>query len=123
MVKSGFAFILSPELIVLAAGETGIQLPVAKWALQHADLSTEAPRRNIPKAAKRFVYRLMVFYIVGTLVITVIVASNDDLLLQGVNSGESNAGASPFVIGIKRAGIRTLDHIINAGKQTVVAES
>ncbi|KAL8991889.1 MAG: hypothetical protein Q9169_007565 [Polycauliona sp. 2 TL-2023] len=96
LVKSGFAFILSPELIVLAAGET------------------EAPRRNIPKAAKRFIYRLMVFYILGSLVISVIVASDDDLLLQGVNSGESNAGASPFVIGIKRAGIRTLDHIINA---------
>ncbi|KAL8766235.1 MAG: hypothetical protein Q9209_006923 [Squamulea sp. 1 TL-2023] len=96
LVKSGFAFILSPELIVLAAGET------------------EAPRRNIPKAAKRFVYRLMVFYILGTLVITVIVASNDELLLQGVESGKTNAGASPFVIGIKRAGIRTLDHIINA---------
>ncbi|KAI4132314.1 MAG: hypothetical protein LQ338_000775 [Usnochroma carphineum] len=96
LVKSGFAFILSPELIVLAAGET------------------EAPRRNIPKAARRFVYRLTFFYILGTLVITVIVASNDDLLLQGVNSGKTNAGASPFVIGIKRAGIRVLDHIINA---------
>ncbi|KAL8826646.1 MAG: hypothetical protein Q9170_007321 [Blastenia crenularia] len=96
LVKSGFAFILSPELIVLAAGET------------------EAPRRNIPKAAKRFVYRLTVFYILGTFVISVIVASNDDLLLQGVNSGKTNAGASPFVVGIKRAGIRVLDHIINA---------
>ncbi|KAL8729056.1 MAG: hypothetical protein Q9166_004973 [cf. Caloplaca sp. 2 TL-2023] len=96
LVKSGFAFILSPELIVLAAGET------------------EAPRRNIPKAAKRFVYRLMVFYILGTLVITVIVASDDDLLLQGINSGKTNAGASPFVVGIKRAGIRSLDHVINA---------
>ncbi|KAL8756959.1 MAG: hypothetical protein Q9184_004334 [Pyrenodesmia sp. 2 TL-2023] len=96
LVKSGFAFILSPELIVLAAGET------------------EAPRRNIPKAASRFIYRLMFFYIVGTLVISVIVASDDELLLQGVESGKANAGASPFVIGIKRAGIRTLDHIINA---------
>lgn len=58
----------------------------------------------------------MFFYILGTLVISVIVASNDDLLLQGVNSGKTNAGASPFVIGIKRAGIPVLDHIINAGK-------
>ncbi|KAL9596584.1 MAG: hypothetical protein Q9219_005711 [cf. Caloplaca sp. 3 TL-2023] len=97
LVKSGFAFILSPEVIVLAAGET------------------DAPRRNIPKAAKRFVYRLAFFYILGTLVISVIVASNDDLLLQGVHSGKTNAGASPFVVGIKRAGIRALDHVINAG--------
>lgn len=60
----------------------------------------------------------MFFYILGTLVISVIVASDDELLLQGVESGKINAGASPFVIGIKRAGIRTLDHIINAGKQS-----
>ncbi|KAL8948742.1 MAG: hypothetical protein Q9222_005095 [Ikaeria aurantiellina] len=97
LVKSGFAFILSPELVVLCAGET------------------EAPRRNIPKASRRFVYRLMFFYILGTLVISVIVASNDDLLLQGINSGKSDAGASPFVVGIKRASIRGLDHVINAG--------
>ncbi|KAL8672688.1 MAG: hypothetical protein Q9168_002848 [Polycauliona sp. 1 TL-2023] len=96
LVKSGFAFILSPELIVLAAGET------------------EAPRRNIPKAASRFIYRLMVFYILGSLVISVIVASDDKQLLQGVASKAGNAGASPFVIGIKNAGIKTLDHIINA---------
>lgn len=95
---------------------------MAKWALQYADVSIEAPRRNIPKAANRFIYRLMVFYILGSLVISVIVASNDDLLLQGVSSGEGNAGASPFVIGIKRAGIRALDHIINAGRKTVMPE-
>lgn len=60
----------------------------------------------------------MFFYILGTLVISVIVASDDELLLQGVESGKTNAGASPFVIGIKRAGIRTLDHLINAGEQS-----
>lgn len=58
----------------------------------------------------------MFFYIIGTLVITVIVASDDDLLLQGISSGKGNAGASPFVVGIKRAGIRALDHVINGGK-------
>ncbi|KXS93681.1 hypothetical protein AC578_3182 [Pseudocercospora eumusae] len=66
-VRAGFAFITSPELIALAAGET------------------VAPRRNIPKAAKRFV------------------------LL-----GASNASASPFVIGIQNAGIEGLNHVINA---------
>ncbi|KAI7546598.1 hypothetical protein KC331_g5521, partial [Hortaea werneckii] len=43
-VRAGFAFITSPELIALAAGET------------------VAPRRNIPKAAKRYVWRLAIFY-------------------------------------------------------------
>ena len=45
---------------------------------------------------------------------SVIVASNDADLLQAVSSGTKNAGASPFVIGIKRAGIQGLDHVINA---------
>lgn len=96
LIRSGFAFILSPETITIAAGES------------------EAPRRNIPKASKRFIYRLIVFYIFGTLIVSVIVASNDPSLLQAVSSGTKNAGASPFVIGIKRAGIQGLDHVVNA---------
>lgn len=87
---------LSPELITIAAGES------------------EAPRRNIPKAGRRFVYRLIVFYILGSLVISVIVSSQDPQLLQAVSSGDKTAGASPFVLGIKRAGIGGLDHVINA---------
>ena len=96
LIRSGFAFILSPETIAITAGES------------------KAPRRNIPRASKRFVYRLIVFYVLGTLVVSVIVASNDTDLLQAVSSGTKNASASPFVIGIKRAGIQGLDHVINA---------
>lgn len=91
-VRAGYAFITSPELIALAAGET------------------LAPRRNIPKAAGRFVYRLAIFYGFGSFIIGVIVPSNDSRLL----SEHSNASASPFVIGIQRAGIRGLNHVINA---------
>lgn len=91
-VRAGFAFITSPELIALAAGET------------------VDPRRNIPKAAKRFIWRLAIFYGVGSLVIGVIVPSTDPRLL----SPHSNASASPFVIGIQNAGIPVLNHIINA---------
>lgn len=91
-VRAGFAFITSPELIALAAGET------------------IAPRRNIPKAARRFIWRLAIFYGVASLIIGVIVPSNDPRLL----SPDSNASASPFVIGIQNAGIPVLNHIINA---------
>ena len=56
----------------------------------------------------------MFFYCFGSLVITVIVASNDPNLLQAVSNGVSNAGASPFVLGIQNAGIPVLNHIINA---------
>jgi amino acid transporter len=95
-VRAGFAFITSPELIALAAGET------------------IAPRRNIPKAAGRFVWRLAVFYGFGSFIIGVIVPSDDDRLL----SPDSNASASPFVIGIARAGIGGLNHVINAAVLT-----
>ena len=91
-VRAGFAFITSPELIALAAGET------------------VAPRRNIPKAAGRFIYRLAIFYGFGSFIIGVIVPSTDERLL----SPESNASSSPFVIGIQRAGIGGLNHVINA---------
>jgi yeast amino acid transporter len=95
-VRAGFAFITSPELIALAAGET------------------IAPRRNIPKAASRFVWRLLFFYGFGSFIIGVIVPSDDDRLL----SPDSNASASPFVIGIQRAGISGLNHVVNAAVLT-----
>jgi amino acid transporter len=95
-VRAGFAFITSPELIALSAGET------------------IAPRRNIPKAAGRFVYRLAIFYGFGSFIIGVVVPSNDERLL----SPSSNATASPFVIGINRAGIAGLNHVINAAVLT-----
>ncbi|XDG05427.1 hypothetical protein ABKA04_005042 [Annulohypoxylon sp. FPYF3050] len=91
-VRAGFSFITSPELIALSAGET------------------VAPRRNIPKAARRFIWRLAIFYGLGSLAIGVIVPNDDDQLL----SGTSNASASPYVIGIARAGIKGLNHVINA---------
>ncbi|KAH9905671.1 proline-specific permease [Xylariomycetidae sp. FL2044] len=90
--RAGFSFITSPELIALSAGET------------------VAPRRNIPKAARRFVWRLAVFYGLGSLIIGILVPSDEGQLL----SGDSNASASPFVLGIQRAGIGGLNHVINA---------
>ncbi|KAI1643653.1 proline-specific permease [Daldinia loculata] len=93
--RAGFSFVTSPELIALSAGET------------------VAPRRNIPKAARRFVWRLAVFYGLGSLVIGIIVPYDEKNL-----TGESNATASPFVLGISRAGIRGLNHVINAAVLT-----
>ncbi|KAK6827589.1 proline-specific permease [Apiospora arundinis] len=92
-VRAGFAFITSPELIALAAGET------------------VAPRRNIPKAARRFIWRLAVFYGVSSLIIGCIVPSNDPRLLSPDN--KADASASPWVIAIQNAGIGGLNHVIN----------
>lgn len=73
IIRAGFAYITSPELIAVAAGET------------------IAPRRNVPKAAGRFVYRLAIFYGLGSLMIGIITPSNDPNLLNP----ESNANSSP----------------------------
>lgn len=91
-VRAGFAFITSPELIAVSAGEV------------------VAPRRNIPKAARRYVWRLLLFYGMGSFIIGVIVPFDNERLL----SPESNASASPFVIAIQNAGIEGLNHVINA---------
>lgn len=91
-IAAGFAFITSPELIAIAAGET------------------VAPRRNIPKAARRFTWRLALFYGMGTLVIGVIVPYTNPHLM----SGDANASQSPYVIGIELAGIENLSSVINA---------
>lgn len=96
VIRSAFAFILGPELVVTAAGET------------------ESPRRNIPKATNRFVYRIIFFYVAGSLVIGVTVAYDNGRLMNAISSGASGAAASPFVIGIQLAGIKVLNHIVNA---------
>ncbi|KAM5348948.1 hypothetical protein ACJ41O_008771 [Fusarium nematophilum] len=91
LIIAGFAFITSPELIAIAAGEA------------------VAPRRNIPKAARRFIWRLAIFYGFASLLIGILVPYDNEKLLSA-----SNASASPFVIGIQNVGIPILNHIINA---------
>ncbi|KAH8892093.1 histidine permease [Thozetella sp. PMI_491] len=93
VVLSAFPFTFAPELMIVTAGEM------------------KNPRRNLPIAAKRYVYRLFFFYIVGVLAIGVTCPSDDPRL----TSGGAGAGASAYVIGIKNAGIAGLDSVINAG--------
>ena len=68
------------------------------------------PRKTIPTAAKAFIIRLSVFYVLPMLGVTLMCPSN----APGLTSGGAGAGSSPFVIGIKTAGIKILDHIVNA---------
>jgi len=89
------------EMVAVAAGEA------------------ENPRKNIPKAVKRVFWRILFFYVLGSLAIGVIVPANDDRLL----SGGAGAASSPWVIGIVRAGIPVLPHIINAVILTSAASS
>lgn len=84
------------EMVAVAAGEA------------------ENPRKNIPKAVRRVFWRILFFYVIGTLAIGVLVPYNDPNLLQAQESGAPGAAQSPWVIAIDRAGIKVLPHIINA---------
>ncbi|GLA31544.1 hypothetical protein AnigIFM63326_010221 [Aspergillus niger] len=79
---------------------------------RNSSLSPQAmqnPRKNLPRAAKQYFYRLIIFYILGVLAIGVICPSNASGLTNG-----TGVAASPWVIAIKRAGIHGLDSVVNA---------
>jgi amino acid transporter len=71
---------------------------------------TENPRRNISKAVRRVFWRIIIFYVLGILITGMLVPYDDPDLLNG----SGTAAQSPYVIAIRRAGIRTLPSIINA---------
>lgn len=93
LVLSAFPFVFAPELLVVTGGEM------------------KSPRRNLPIAAHRYIYRLIIFYVLSVLAISVICRSDE----PAITSGGAGAGSSPFVIAIKNAGISGLDSVINAG--------
>ncbi|MCJ1289536.1 hypothetical protein MMC34_001069 [Xylographa carneopallida] len=74
----------------------------------------ENPRKNIPKAVRRVFWRILFFYVLGSLAIGVLVPYDDPNLLNAQSSGASGAAQSPWVIAIYRAGIPVLPSIINA---------
>ncbi|KAF8203090.1 amino acid permease [Pholiota molesta] len=93
LTQAAFSFV-GTETVAIAAGEA------------------KNPRRNIPKAINRVSVRILLFYILGTAIIGLLVPSNS----PGLNlaSTKGTAAASPFVIAIERAGIKSLPSVINA---------
>ncbi|KAJ5983775.1 amino acid permease [Penicillium waksmanii] len=75
-----------------------------------AAAETYAPRRNIPKAAKRVFVRVLLFYVISIFMITLLIPSDDPMLLRSTGT----AAQSPFLIAATRAGIPVVPHIINA---------
>lgn len=82
----------APELIVQTAGEM------------------ESPRYNLPIAGQRYMYRLLIFYIVGSFCIGILTSANNPDLLGGGHG----SGSSPWALGIRAAGIKGLDSVVNA---------
>ncbi|KAJ8596545.1 amino acid permease [Rhizopogon salebrosus TDB-379] len=90
MTQAAFSFI-GTEIVAIAAGEA------------------KNPRRNLPKAIRRVYIRILLFYFGGTFIIGLLVPSTNPSLQ--LNSGTA---ASPFVIAIQTAGIKSLPSLINA---------
>lgn len=70
----------------------------------------KSPRRNLPKAAKRYFFRLVFFYIGCVLAIGIICPHTDKRLTDG----GVGAASSAFVVGIDLVGIKGLGSVINA---------
>ncbi|KAF4490358.1 AAT family amino acid transporter [Fusarium agapanthi] len=87
---ASFAFVLAPDQLIVTAGEM------------------QSPRYNLPRAARRYIWRLVVLFMPSILGIGVVCASNDPRLTA------PGTARSPFIIAIKNAGIPVLDSIVNA---------
>ncbi|KAJ4323856.1 hypothetical protein N0V94_001640 [Neodidymelliopsis sp. IMI 364377] len=76
-----------------------------------AAAETDNPRKEIPKAAKQVVYRILLFYVVNLALVGLVVPVDNEAL-----NGSAGASSlhSPFVIAIQLAGIKALPSIFNA---------
>ena len=84
------------EMVAVAAGEA------------------ENPRKNIPKAVRRVFWRILFFYVFGSLAIGVLIPYNEPRLIKAIGTDAPGGAASPWVIAIYRAGVPVLPSIINA---------
>ncbi|KAI8454845.1 amino acid transporter [Phakopsora pachyrhizi] len=91
-------------LITAAFSYIGVEMPATAAA------EAKNPRRNLPKAIKRVAGRVLGFYVTSTIVISMLVPSNDPRLKLQTATGAK----SPFVIAMKNAGLKGLPTVINA---------
>lgn len=75
-----------------------------------AAAETTDPRKEIPRASKQVVWRIIIFYVVNLFLVGLIVPSNSPLY----NGPGATSRRSPFVIAIELAGIKVLPSIFNA---------
>ncbi|GME75611.1 unnamed protein product [Ambrosiozyma monospora] len=70
------------------------------------------PRKTMKTAFKTVIYRLAIFYIGGALSVGILVSCKDPTLISAINSGASDASASPYVVAIQNLGISGLPDLI-----------
>lgn len=138
LIKFGWIFVVIISMIVVSAGgapnhtTTGFRywnsspftngfkgflsvLPTCVFAMSGSEnaglvaAETANPRKSVPKAVGSIWIRLSLFYILGSLMITITVSPYDQNLF-----GASGTNASPFVIAYRNAGLEPMAHIMNA---------
>ncbi|KAI9375595.1 amino acid permease/ SLC12A domain-containing protein [Aspergillus egyptiacus] len=95
MVYAAFS-LAGPDMPSLAAGEI------------------QNPRFTIPRVCKMIFWRIVGFYVIGTLAVGIICDSHDPRLISSIENGDAGSAASPWVIGIENLGIGGLPDLINA---------
>jgi amino acid transporter len=70
---------------------------------------TTNPRKAVPRAIGSIWLRLSLFYLLGSLMVTITVSPHNEDIFGG-----SGTNASPFVIAYRDAGLEPLAHIMNA---------
>jgi amino acid transporter len=106
MSQAAFSFI-GTEIVAVSPSfrlACRTRIDVIKMYFQIAAGEAKNPRRNLPKAIRRVYIRILLFYIGGVTIIGLLVPSTD----PGLKLGSGTAAASPFVIAIKRSGIKFL---------------
>lgn len=68
------------------------------------------PRKSVPRAIRKVVFRILFFYIGSLFFIGLLVPYNDPKL----SSQDSYVASSPFIIAIENSGTKVLPHIFNA---------
>ncbi|KAF2500631.1 hypothetical protein BU16DRAFT_253956 [Lophium mytilinum] len=137
-IKFGWIFVVIISMIVISAGgapnheAVGFRywnsspfthgfkgflnvLPTCIFAMSGSENSglvaaeTANPRKSVPRAIGSIWLRLSLFYLLGSLMVTINVSPyNPDIF------GGSGTNASPFVIAYREAGLQPLAHIMNA---------
>ncbi|GAA5893897.1 hypothetical protein JCM6882_003122 [Rhodosporidiobolus microsporus] len=100
MLQAAYSYV-GTEIVSIAAGEA------------------RNPSTSLPRAVRRVIYRLILFYVLGTLVIGLIVRHDDPALSRH----DGTALSSPFVIAIERAGISALPSVVNAAFLTAATSA
>ncbi|KAI1215140.1 amino acid permease/ SLC12A domain-containing protein [Annulohypoxylon truncatum] len=136
-IKFGWIFVVIISMIVMSAGgasygpvgfrywneepfTNGFKgflnvMPTCIFAMSGSENSglvaaeTANPRKSIPRAVSSIWVRLSLFYLLGSLMITINVDPHNPNLF-----GQSGTNASPFVIAYFDAGLPALAHIMNA---------